>query len=120
MARRQLTAALAALLLISLATPTAPTRAAAGTSTAVSSTAGQEFDSLTVTFAYATRVGEALSSDGRTREIEIPLHVQPELALASWEQAAALAHGWQLNAVAKRIVELAGPELQSPRTCHYM
>ena len=88
MARRQLTAALAALLLISLATPTAPTRAAAGTSTAVSSTAGQEFDSLTVTFAYATRVGEALSSDGRTREIEIPLHVQPELALASWEQAA--------------------------------
>jgi subtilisin family serine protease len=88
MARRQLTAALAALLLISLGTPAAPTRAAAEPSTAASPATGEEFDSLTVTFAYATRVGEAVSSDGRTREIAIPDHVAPDVALASWEQTA--------------------------------
>ncbi|MFZ9278504.1 MAG: S8 family serine peptidase, partial [Candidatus Limnocylindrus sp.] len=87
MARRHRIVALAALLFAALLTPTAITRASAGEEQSPSA-APATFDELTVTFAYPTSVGEAVSSDGRTREVTIADNVAPEVALAAWEMTA--------------------------------
>lgn len=87
MARRHLAAALAALLFAALLTPTAITRASAGEEPTPPA-APATFDELTVTFAYPTSVGQAVSSDGRTREVSIADNVAPEVALAAWEMTA--------------------------------
>ncbi len=87
MARRHLAAALAALLLVSYSAPFTATRAAS-VEEAISSPTTENFDALTVTFAYPTSVGEAVTSDGRTRDIAVPENVDPEVALAAWELTA--------------------------------
>ncbi|MFZ9767700.1 MAG: S8 family peptidase [Candidatus Limnocylindrus sp.] len=87
MARRNRIVALATLLFAALLTPTAITRASAGEEQSPSA-APATFDELTVTFAYPTSVGEAVSSDGRTREVTIADNVAPEVALAAWEMTA--------------------------------
>ena len=69
MARRQAIAALAALLLAALLTPPAITRASAGEGQTPPA-APAAFDELTVTFAYPTSVGEAVTSDGRTIKLD--------------------------------------------------
>ena len=75
-----------ACLLAALLTPPAITRASAGEEESPPA-APAAFDELTVTFAYPTSVGEAVTSDGRTRDIAIAENVAPEVALAAWEMA---------------------------------
>lgn len=88
MARRPPLPLLIALLMAAL-TPTPTVQAAMEPSprSKPAQAAPADFDSLTVTFAYQTSVGEQLSQDGQTRSIEIPASVDPVTALAAWENA---------------------------------
>jgi subtilisin family serine protease len=86
MARRPPLALFIALVMAAL-TPTPTVQATMESSPRSSTTlsAPAEFDSLTVTFAYATTVGESLSEDRQTRSIEIPANIDPITALTAWE-----------------------------------